>query len=154
MIWDYFFKKPQPQPEPLRDDVDISLLHWRGANGSKAKATADITSISRKGGNFYIKRGARTWKESGDRKCDSMCCFFVFRGGIWDGGKFDWANRSEEAKGTNHLVPGGYLEKNRPNDQLLHPQIDGEEYLYLEVCKADDGTSPGNERTRIIKGPW
>jgi hypothetical protein len=132
----------------LVDDVDVSLLHWRGPSGAAAKVTVSLDGVKRTGGNLYYQAGARTWKLNDS--CDSYACLFVSRdGGLsWDGGKFDWARPGEGLRPLNHVVQNGYLDNRYPSETPILPPVDGETWAFVLI------NLDGTERSEIKKFRW
>lgn len=137
MIWDYFFKKPEPQPEPLKDDIDISKVHWRSQTeptGINAQITCNLWDVSRKGGTIYFKHDKRDWKIQAGGSCDcTICLFKVYDDGTSDGGKFDHDYPNSTSKPLNHMIKDGYIDNRHPNDPKILPPVDNDTWALCQV---------------------
>jgi hypothetical protein len=141
-----FPSKPKPEPAPV-DDIDVSLVHWRGPSGANAKVTCRMKDVYRKGGTIYFTHDKRDWPLDG--KCDSIICLFkVNPDGSADGGKFDHDYPDTNSKPLNHMVENGYLDNKYSNEPKILPPVEGSKWALCQVNYA------GTERTNFVEFPW
>ena len=92
-----------------RGDIDLSTAVWHGPNGSKAKVTETLSNlkIDSKQISYSISKGTDSWEpHTGAKNVNQYSCFFVFRDGRFQGGKFDWSTYSRKTRPLDNIKTG------------------------------------------------
>lgn len=102
---------PQAATAPASDtgDIDLSTAVWHGPNGSKAKVTETLSNlkIDSKQISYAISKGTDSWEpHTGAKNVNQYSCFFVFRDGRFQGGKFDWSTYSRKTRSLDNIKTG------------------------------------------------
>ena len=102
--------KVESTPAPVGDDVDLSNAIWHGPNGSVAKVTQSLSNLRMNAEkiSYTLSQGTDLWgPRVGEKQTNMLACFFVFRGGRWQGGKWDHSTYSRKDRETTNIY-GGY----------------------------------------------
>ena len=133
-------KAQVPQSGAYADEIDLTGAVWHHIDGSKARVTQELTALSFDGKMFRMATtpGTRAWTPF-DGDCNQYACFFVFRNGRWEGGKFEHQRPGNDARSANNIREG-YIKGLVP--------VAGEAVGYLQINR---GLS---ERTNCRKVVW
>lgn len=91
---------------------------WHGPNGAAATETFAMRSASIGGGKVRVAYEKPSWDANVD---NTLICFAVKRGGVWEGGKFDWVKKGQTVKLTEN-IEDGYI-------KAVLPMVSGEDVL-------------------------
>ena len=132
-----------PVPSVPEGDIDLSQARWIGApNGAGAVVTETLTNLRIEGEYFHytLSPGTEKWEpHRGDKNTNQCACFFVFRNGRYEGGRFDdstYSRKSRELKNIRGKYTGGIV------------PLSGE---WVWVCFTDVN---GKHRTNCQKVRW
>ena len=124
---------PSPTPVPVPSgDIDLSSAKWHGVDGRQAKVTESISNLTFDGKYFYYSpsKGTESWQpfNPSQKNCNQIACFFVYRGGQYMGGKFDWSTysrKSRESKNIRDGYTGGIIPVNGEKVWFLLTDLNG-----------------------------
>jgi len=122
----YAFKREKHDPDAIRacgasggnssaqvvsgsDDVDLSKAVWHGPDGRGAVVCETVSNLTMDGKQFRYEpsKGTDAWQpHTGAKNVNQYACFFVKRGGVWTGGKFDWSTYSRKTRGVENIRAG------------------------------------------------
>ena len=93
------------------DDVDLSKAIWHGApDGANAKVlpgTLSNLTIDSKEIRYSIAQVTESWEpHRGAKKTNQCACFFVKRGGVFEGGRYDDSTYSRKSRELKNIKNG------------------------------------------------
>jgi len=150
--------EPEPDPEPLADDIDPATIRWHDADVGSWPITTDLSvQIGRRNITYRHEKAAEWPAKAISDTAGSKSLYgnpwIVVRDsrGQWHASTWEWFRAGQDTKPHSKIEPG-HLKSGGPFREFR--LVDGETYGFLVSTLARGPSRTVDERSRIVLARW